>query len=160
MVRNFRVDQIDGQSITLLRDPKLPHRCETFPAAKIWVQYDIEKILAKSIGVWNFKEDAKEEEVKIRFYGWAANHLMVFQVHPSQQLLHINEEEGYIDVKFSFYTYPQHVAISKPLVNFQRDGLAKGLWTAEQFPHVALFERYPEVGYLLGKYINFMHVLE
>ena len=103
--------------------------------------------------------DAQEEEVIIRFYGWAANHLMIFKVHDSQELVDIKPIENYIDLKFKFHTYSKHRALSKPHQNFHTTGLTNGAWSSEQFPYVALFERYPEAGYLLGKYVNFMHVL-
>jgi hypothetical protein len=159
IVRNFRIDQIDGSSLTKVRDPKLPHTFERFSASEKWVTYNIQKKLAKAIGVWNMPNDAQEEEVIIRFYGWAANHLMIFKVHDSQELVDIKPIENYIDLKFKFHTYSKHRALSKPHQNFHTTGLTNGAWSSEQFPYVALFERYPEAGYLFGKYVNFMHVL-
>jgi hypothetical protein len=159
LIRNFRIDHIDSTSLTKLRDPKLPHTFEQFNAAEIWVNYDIQKKLDKAIGVWNMPDSAVEETVTIRFYGWAANHLMVFQVHPSQELLDINTQENYIDLKFRFYTYPKFRALAKPHRQFHHEGLENGAWSSKQFPFVDLFERFPEAGYLLGKYVNFMHIL-
>jgi hypothetical protein len=159
LIRNFRIDHIDSTSLTKLRDPKLPHTFEQFNAAEIWVNYDIQKKLDKAIGVWNMPDSAVEETVTIRFYGWAANHLMVFQVHPSQELLDINTQENYIDLKFRFYTYPKFRALAKPHRQFHHEGLENGAWSSKKFPFVDLFERFPEAGYLLGKYVNFMHIL-
>ena len=159
LIRNFRIDHIDSTSLTKLRDPNLPHTFEQFNAAEIWVNYDIQKKLDKAIGVWNMPDSAEEETVTIRFYGWAANHLMVFQVHPSQELLDINTQENYIDLKFRFYTYPKFRALAKPHRQFHHEGLENGAWSSKQFPFVDLFERFPEAGYLLGKYVNFMHIL-
>jgi hypothetical protein len=159
LIRNFRIDHIESKSLTKLRDPKLPHTFERFNAAEIWVNYDIQKKLDKAIGVWNMPDSAVEETVTIRFYGWAANHLMVFQVHPSQELLGINTQENYIDLKFRFYTYPKFRALAKPHSQFHHEGLENGAWSSKQFPFVDLFERFPEAGYLLGKYVNFMHIL-
>lgn len=159
IVRNFRIDQIDAKTLTKVRDPKLPHTYERFNAAKTWVDFDIQKKLAKAISVWNMPDDAVEEEITIRFFGWAANHLMVFKIHHSQEFVEMKSEENYVDFKFKFYTYAKHRALSKPHHNFHKQGLTNGSWCLEQFPYVALFERYPEAGYLLGKYVNFMHVL-
>ena len=159
LIRNFRIDHIESKSLTKLRDPKLPHTFERFNAAELWIKYDVQKKLKKAIGVWNMPDSAIEETVSIRFYGWAANHLMVFKIHPSQVLLDINTKENYIDLTFSFYTYPQFRALAKPHRLFYQEGLKNGTWNPNQFPCVELFERYPEAGYLLGKYVNFMHVL-
>jgi hypothetical protein len=159
LIRNFRIDHIESKSLTKLRDPKLPHTFERFNAAELWIKYDVQKKLKKAIGVWNMPDSAIEETVSIRFYGWAANHLMVFKIHPSQVLLDINTKENYIDLTFSFYTYPQFRALAKPHRLFHQEGLKNGTWNPNQFPCVELFERYPEAGYLLGKYVNFMHVL-
>jgi hypothetical protein len=159
LIRNFRIDHIESKSLTKLRDPKLPHTFERFNAAELWIKYDVQKKLKKAIGVWNMPDSAIEETVSIRFYGWAANHLMVFQVHPSQELLDINTQENYIDLKFRFYTYPKFRALAKPHRQFHHEGLENGAWSSKKFPFVDLFERYPEAGYLLGKYVNFMHVL-
>jgi hypothetical protein len=159
LIRNFRIDHIESKSLTKLRDPKLPHTFERFNAAELWITYDVHKKLKKAIGVWNMPDSAIEETVSIRFYGWAANHLMVFKIHPSQVLLDINTKENYIDLTFSFYTYPQFRALAKPHRLFHQEGLKNGTWNPNQFPCVDLFERYPEAGYLLGKYVNFMHVL-
>jgi len=159
LIRNFRIDHIESKSLTKLRDPKLPHTFERFNAAELWIKYDVQKKLKKAIGVWNMPDSAIEETVSIRFYGWAANHLMVFKIHPSQVLLDINTKENYIDLTFSFYTYPQFRALAKPHRLFYQEGLKNGTWNPNQFPCVDLFERYPEAGYLLGKYVNFMHVL-
>ncbi len=159
IVRNFRIDQIDASTLTKVRDQKLPHTFERFNSVEQWVTYDIQRKLTKAIGVWNMPDSAVEEEVLIRFYGWAANHLMVFQVHPSQELLGINTQENYIDLKFRFYTYPKFRALAKPHRQFHHEGLENGAWSSKQFPFVDLFERFPEAGYLLGKYVNFMHIL-
>ena len=159
IVRNFRIDQIDASTLTKVRDPKLPHTFERFNSVEQWVTYDIQRKLTKAIGVWNMPDSAVEEEVLIRFYGWAANHLMVFEVHHSQEVVNIEHKENYIDVKFKFYTYSQHRALSKPHRDLHHQGIANGTWDSEQFPYADLFERYPEAGYLLGKYVNFMHVL-
>ena len=159
ILRNFRIDQIDASTLTKVRDPKLPHTFERFKAAEQWVNFDIQNKLKKAIGVWNMPDNAFEEEVLIRFYGWAANHLMVFEAHPSQEVVNIESKENYIDVKFKFYTYAQHQVLSKPHRKVHATGISSGAWTLQQFPYVTLFERYPEAGYLLGKYVNFMHVL-
>lgn len=159
IVRNFRIDQIDPSSLTKVRDPKLPHTFERFKAAEEWVNFDIKNKLKMAIGVWNMPDNAVAEEVLIRFYGWAANHLYVFNIHDSQEVVKIEPIENYIDVKFKFYTYAQHQVLSKPHRMVQATGISSGAWTPQQFPYVTLFERYPEAGYLLGKYVNFMHVL-
>ena len=158
-IQNFRIDHIASESLTKLRDPKLPHTFERFNAAEVWVTYDVQKKLKKAIGVWNIPDDAVKETVRIRFYGWAANHLMVFKIHPTQVLLDINTKENYIDITFSFYTYPQFRALAQPHRLFYQEGLENGTWNPNQFPFVDLFARYPEAGYLLGKYVNFMLVL-
>ena len=159
IVRNFRIDQIDAKTLTKVRDPKLPHTFERFNAAEQWVNFDLQNKLKKAIGVWNMPDNAYEEEVLIRFYGWAANHLSVFNIHHSQEVMKTDPIENYIDVKFKFYTYTKHQVLSKPHREVQASGISSGAWTPQQFPYVALFERYPEAGYLLGKYVNFMHVL-
>jgi hypothetical protein len=159
LIRNFRIDHINDKSINKVIDPLNPEEFERFKPAEIWVDYNLETLMAKSIGVWNFDDSAVEEEVIIRFYGWAANHLMVFKIHSSQTLLDMNVEENYIDVHFKFYTYPRFLKLTKRQSEFHKQGLADGKWTTNQFPYVEIFERYPEVGNLLGKYVNFMQVL-
>jgi hypothetical protein len=159
IIRTFRIDFIASNGIKNVPDPERPHLHQTFNAEEIWVQYEVQKNMDKAIGIWNFHEDSIEEEVRIRFFGWAASYIKLFQLHSSQIIYNTDIENDFVDVQFKFYTYPKFRVLNaknreKQNEYFQRLGL-----TDRQFPNVQIFDRYPEAGYLLGKFINFMCVL-
>jgi len=159
LLRNFRIDQIKMGSIKRLPDPAQPHNYERFKPGQLWAHYDVENQLKKSIGVWNMDTTAVEEEVRIRFYGWAANQLIVFKIHHSQINGPIDKENKCVDVTFKFYTYPKYRAINAKQREFYEEQVNND-FSPQDFPYSDLFHRYPEAAHLLGKYINFMQVLK
>ena len=66
----------------------------------------------------------------------------------------------YVDVQFKFYTYSGHQIQGNPHRSFYKEGVANETWSPQDFPFSDLFHRYPEAAHILGKYINFMHVLK
>jgi hypothetical protein len=158
MIRNFRIDLI-LDNIKNVPNPEMPHLYDTFDDAKEWLKHDVEENMSKSIGIWNFPKDAVQEVVHIRFFGWAANHLKVFDIHPTQIIYHTDVENDFIDVEFKFYTYPQHRALSAKKREENQKRL-NDLGSSEiHFPHIPIFDRYPETASILGQFINFMVVL-
>ena len=160
IIRNLRIDHIVDKSIKLIPNPKAPHLYETFVASDEWAKHEVEKQFNKAIGIWNLPKTAIEEIVHIRFYGWAANQLKVFDIHPSQVIIETNSEMDYVDLQFKFYTYSGHQIQGNPHRSFYKEGVANGTWSPQDFPFSDLFHRYPEAAHILGKYINFMHVLK
>ena len=158
LIRNFRIDLISG-SIKNVPDKDKPHLYQTFDEAKEWAKYEVQENISKAIGIWNFPDDAVQESVHIRFFGWAASHLKVFDIHPTQIIYYTDVDNDFIDVEFKFYTYSKYRALCAK-TREKNQQVLNDLGAAEiNFPRIPIFDRYPETAKILGQFINFMVVL-
>jgi hypothetical protein len=158
LIRNFRIDLILG-SIKNVPDKDKPHLYQTFDEAKEWAKYEVQENISKAIGIWNFPDDAVQESVHIRFFGWAASHLKVFDIHPTQIIYYTDVDNDFIDVEFKFYTYSKYRALCAK-TREKNQQVLNDLGAAEiHFPRIPIFDRYPETAKILGQFINFMIVL-
>jgi hypothetical protein len=158
LIRNFRIDLI-SDNIKNVPDKEKQHLYQTFDEAKEWAKYEVQENITKAIGIWNFPDDAVRENVHIRFFGWAASHLKVFDIHPTQIIYYTDVDNDFIDVEFKFYTYSKYRALSAK-TREKNQQILNNLGDAEiQFPSIPIFDRYPETSKILGQFINFMIVL-
>jgi hypothetical protein len=153
---NLRVDLIEKDSIRPIFLPQ-SMRVETFHRHLLWSSFNVYEKVHKAIGVWIHDDHATEEKVIIRFFDWAVNQLLTFTWHPSQRILHVDDEAKSVDVSFTFFTsqtYQQEMDAKLEKAfhdNRNQDGFR---------PMIPEFLKFPEAGYLLGRFVNFMEFLK
>jgi hypothetical protein len=156
---NLRIDYIVNDSIKPIPLETDKDQNETFDLDELIKKISLEETLKRAAGVWIHGKDSFSEVVVLRFHDWAAKHLHTFQVHSSQIHLETNEELKYADFEFTFYTYPEHLDnVAKKEEEYQQR-INQGEDPAKM-PYVGWMNRYPEVGYILGRYINFVELIE
>jgi hypothetical protein len=156
---NFRIDLIVPDTITSMPHKSEENQTDKFDLGDLIQRTNLEEILKRAAGVWLQRPDCFAEVVVVRFHEWAAKHLLTFQVHSSQIRLNVNEEKEYADFQFTFYTYPDHLAHIAEKEEELRQRIQQGENPAN-IPYVGWMNRYPEVGYVLGRYINFIELIE
>jgi hypothetical protein len=156
---NFRIDLIVPDSIRSMPHKSEENQTDKFDLGDLIQRTNLEEILKRAVGVWLQSPDSFAEVVVVRFHGWAAKHLLTFQVHSSQIRLDVNEEKQYADFQFTFYTYPGHLENIAIQEEEYRQRIQQGE-NPSNLPYIGWMNRYPEVGYLLGRYINFIELIE
>ena len=158
-VQNFRVDLILGNSIKAIPIGKDTMKMKTFNVEKARKDSQLEGFLQRSLGIWIHPETSLTEVVIIRFHGWAAKHLQTFQLHHSQIYIPASDNTGYSDYEFTLCTYDDHLErISKE--ERKREILIQdGSLEPQNRPYVAWLSRYPEAGYIFGRFINFIEFI-
>jgi hypothetical protein len=156
---NLRIDYIVPNSIQTIPLTSGEDGVEKFTLKDLSQRIHLEEIINRSVGIWLQAADSFKEVVVIRFHDWAAKHLITFQVHSSQIHLSTNEEKKYADFEFTFYTYPGHLENIAIQEEEYRQRIQQGE-NPSNLPYIGWMNRYPEVGYLLGRYINFIELIE
>ena len=158
-VQNFRVDLILGNSIKAIPIGKDTMKMKTFNVEKARKDSQLEGFLQRSLGIWIHPETSLTEVVIIRFHGWAAKHLQTFQLHHSQIYIPASDNTGYSDYEFTLCTYDDHlerisIEEGKREILIQNESIYP-----QNRPYVAWLSRYPEAGYIFGRFINFIEFI-
>ena len=158
-IQNFRIDLIRDNSIKPIPIGKDTMKMKTFDVEKARKDSQLEGFLQRSLGIWMHPETSLTEVVIIRFHGWAAKHLQTFQLHHSQTYLPESATSEYSDYEFTLCTYDKHIeGISREERN--REMLIQnGSIDPQNRPYVAWLSRYPEAGYIFGRFINFIEFI-
>lgn len=156
-VQNFRIDLILGNSIKPIPIDK--DTMKTFDVEKARKDSNLEGFLQRSLGIWMHPETSHTEVVIIRFHGWAAKHLQTFQLHHSQIYIPASDNTKYSDYEFTLCTYDDYLkGIS--IEEGEREILIQnGSIDPQNRPYVAWLSRYPEAGYIFGRFINFIEFI-
>ena len=157
---NYRIDLIEEGSIKTI--PKGPDtlKVKTFSSAVEKSKSNFNEAIKVPLGVWNHAPDCFEEKITLRFHGWAAKHLLTFKIHHSQHKIHTNESPQYADFEFKLYTYNTYLEGIEKEEQSRKKALADGTINAEKRPYINWLNRYPEAGYIFGRYINFIEFMK
>jgi hypothetical protein len=156
---NYRIDLILDGSIKTIPLGADTMKVKTFSVEEEKRQSDIENVLKRSLGVWIHGNDQIVEKVTLRFHGWAGKHLLTFVIHPSQKPVSTDEEAHYVDFEFELHTYHEYLQkVEKEELERERAILA-GEIHPENRPYLPWLNRYPEAGYIFGRYINHIELI-
>jgi hypothetical protein len=159
-VLNYRIDLIVESSIHPIRLGMDTMKVKTFNVEQARKDSDLQQLLKRPLGVWLHGNDSFAENIVIRFHGWAAKHLLTLQIHPLQQELPVPEDAPYADFQFTLFTRPTYLADVKEDENARIQAIQNGTLHPETRPYVAWLNRYPEAGYIFGRYINYIELIE
>jgi hypothetical protein len=104
-------------------------------------------------------ETSHTEVVIIRFHGWAAKHLQTFQLHHSQTYIPASDNTGYSDYEFTLCTYDKYLKGISIEEGKRAMLIQDGSLDPQNRPYVAWLSRYPEAGYIFGRFINFIEFI-
>ena len=158
-VQNFRIDLIRDNSIKPILLGKDTMKMKTFDVEKARKDSQLEGFLQRSLGIWIHPETSHTEVVIIRFHGWAAKHLQTFQLHHSQTYIPASDNTGYSDYEFTLCTYDDYL---DRIIKEERKRamlIQDGSLDPQNRPYVAWLSRYPEAGYIFGRFINFIEFI-
>ena len=157
---NYRVDLIVDSSIhTILEGPDTA-KVRRFSADEEKRLSDMENVLSRSLGVWIHGNDHFAEKVTLRFHGWAGKHLLTFDIHPSQTRVSELNGQHFVDFEFVLFTYDQHIQHVTKTEEERILAIAAGEINPETYPYLGWLNRYPEAGYIFGRYINFIELIK
>jgi hypothetical protein len=156
---NYRIDFIvDGSIKTIPLGPDTM-KVRTFSKEEEKRQSDMENVLKRSLGVWIHGNDHIVERIILRFHGWAGKHLLTFDIHPSQKKVSKNEGGHYVDFEFELYTYNSHLLEVEKEEQERERAILAGEIHPENRPYLPWLNRYPEAGYIFGRYINYIELI-
>jgi hypothetical protein len=156
---NYRIDLILDGSIKTIPLGADTMKVKTFPAEEEKRKSDMENVLKRSLGVWIHGNDHIVEKVTLRFHGWAGKHLLTFVIHPSQKKVATNEEAHYVDFEFELHTYHDHLQKIEKEEQERERAILAGEIHPENRPYLPWLNRYPEAGYIFGRYINHIELI-
>jgi hypothetical protein len=158
-IQNFRIDLILVNSIKPIPIGKDTMKMKTFDVEKARKDSQLEGFLQRSFGIWLHPEISLTEVVTIRFYGWAAKHLQTFQLHHSQTYIPASDNTEYSDYEFTLCTYDNHLERIIREEHKREILIQNGSINPQNRPYVAWLSRYPEAGYIFGRFINFIEFI-
>ncbi|MFN5347131.1 MAG: WYL domain-containing protein, partial [Bacteroidota bacterium] len=156
---NFRIDNIVQDSIMTEWVSKDVFKVKTFELNATLVEVDFNNKLSRALGIWIHDENSKEEKITIRFYSWAAKYALLFNLHPTQKLICLDEKEEYADFEFCLYTSDAHIAKVNAITKKYLVDVKQGKSNADNRPYIEWMNKFPEAGYLFGRFINFIELL-
>jgi hypothetical protein len=157
---NYRIDLIVDGSIHSIPEGPDTAKVKRFSADEEKRLSDMENVLSRSLGVWIHGKDHIAEKVTLRFHGWAGKHLLTFDIHPSQKRLSELKGQHFVDFEFVLFTYDQHIQYVKKTEEERNLAIAAGEINPESYPYLGWLNRYPEAGYIFGRYINFIELIK
>jgi hypothetical protein len=128
---NFRLDLFYHYRVEAALDEN--EEPVVFNKKKIRQLADLDNNMKESIGVWIHDETYHLHIVRFRFTHWAATYIRKVKLHDTQRIV-VNEEEAYVDVEFSVFLKPEYEKKSGRKLD--------------------IYERNPELGFLLGRFRN------
>jgi hypothetical protein len=157
---NYRVDLIQDESIKPILIDNNTLRVKTFSIKKEKSASKIEEVLKRSLGVWIHEDDYIVEKITLRFHGWAGKHLLTFDIHHSQKKITMEDGANYVDFEFKLFTYQKHLHKIEKEEQERAIAIEKGEINPQNYPYLPWLNRYPEAGYIFGRYINFIELIK
>jgi|GEM_PF-2098039 len=157
---NYRIDLIVDNTIRSIPLSKDTLKVRTFSASVERNRSDIENVLKRPLGVWIHGNDRIEEKITLRFHGWAGKHLLTLDIHPSQKRVSKLNGQHFVDFEFELFTYEKHVNNVALFEEERNTAIAKGEIDPDKRPYLGWLNRYPEAGYIFGRYINFIELIK
>jgi hypothetical protein len=71
-------------------------------------------------------------------------------------------EDGanYVDFEFKLFTYQKHLHKIEKEEQERAIAIEKGEINPQNYPYLPWLNRYPEAGYIFGRYINFIELIK
>ena len=157
---NFRIDLIVDGSIKTILLGRDTLKVRTFDLAKEKKMTDLDNVLKRSLGVWIHKTNLIVEKITLRFHDWAGKHLLTFDIHPSQKKVSTLNGENFVDFEFKLYTYEKHLINVERKEQERQQSILSGQINPESYPYFKWLDRYPEAGYIFGRYINYIELIK
>jgi len=157
---NYRIDLILDGSIKTIPLGNNTLKVKRFSAVEEKRLSDMENVLKRSLGVWIHGNKRIVEKVRLRFHGWAGKHLLTFDIHPTQKKVSKLDGEHYVDFEFELSTYEEHLKNVARKEQERQQAIESSAIDPEKYPYLGWLDRYPEAGYIFGRYINFIELIK
>lgn len=157
---NYRIDLIEDGSIGSILLGNTTMKVRTFSIEEEKRRTTMDEILQRALGVWIHGKDNFAEKVTLRFHGWAGKHLLTFDIHPSQTRVSELNGQQFVDFEFVLFTYDQHIRYVTKTEEERNLAIAAGEINPASYPYLSWLNRYPEAGYIFGRYINFIELIK